>query len=440
MRRNVGPHEVAKKAPLACAWTPGDRKATNMAGSQACLRDGKAKDSHDSRVLSIVLISRADQVMTAMKAEVFRCAAEIRAELTDIGQALNLRRRTDERLVLLVHLESEDDLSKLSRLSGAFPNSSIVAVMDIALDPITLLMTMRAGATQVLPLPLETADFQAVMDRIFIQNGGSGPRGSTIIAVCGVTGGCGATAVSINLGYEISQSSQNQCILLELSRSVGKFATYLDINPRFTIDDILCSIESMDAHQVKQLLTPITERLDIIAGLPRVGRQWTVNPEDLVRLIDYANRLANVTILDLPCSCDDYYFKILATADQVVLVGEQNIPSVGMLKLVSESLSQEGIAATQTLVINRYIPKLPGLSTEHLEERLQVSKLHTIANDYHAMSAAVNHGLPLRLESRHSRTLTDIDNLVRMLVPSEQPEELKKPQAGMLDLVRVRLA
>lgn len=389
------------------------------------------RDSHTS--LKVVLVSRNDRVLCAMRAEVLECAAAVHAEFHEVGEALGLRRRAGDKLVFLVHVDCDDELAMLTRLSGAFPNSPILAVMDIALDSMTLLLAMRAGATQVLPLPLQPDDFRAVMDRIFIQYGGRESQSKTVIAVSGVTGGSGATTLALNLGYEIAQTREAHCIVIELSRSIGMLATYLDITPRFTIDDVLRNVERMDAHQVKQLLTPITDRFDIIAGLPNAGRQWSACPDELVRLVEYANRMADVTILDLPFACDDFYFNILSAVDQVVFVGEQSIPSVGMLKMISDSLIPEGIAVSKHLVINRYNPRLPGLTIESLEERLDVPKLHTIANDFASVSSAVNHGWPLRLESPRSRTLTDIDSLAGALLAEKESNEPSKPTDGILN-------
>ena len=48
----------------------------------------------------------------------------------------------------------------------------------------------------------------------------------------------------------------------------------------------------------------------------------------------------SVALFDVPCTYDDMYFETLAIADQVVLVGEQKIPSIRTLKLVCEALTR----------------------------------------------------------------------------------------------------
>src|SRR5207245_316542 len=116
------------------------------------------------------------------------------------------------------------------------------------------------------------------------------------------------------------------------------------------------------------------------------------------------------------------YLKTLAAADQVVLVGEQTVPSIRALRLISDALHKEEGIRTEKLVINRYNPKISGFSASHLEDLLKVPPLRTIAHDP-AVTAAVNNGRPLRLEAPRSQALADIDTLVHdFLAIDKQPE------------------
>src|SRR5207237_844237 len=86
----------------------------------------------------------------------------------------------------------------------------------------------RAGASQVLPLPLGLADLKAALHAVKVRH--SSPQSVAarrVVAVSGVTGGCGATTIAINLAYEVSHLFDLSCVLVELA-PMGMIATCLD--------------------------------------------------------------------------------------------------------------------------------------------------------------------------------------------------------------------
>jgi Flp pilus assembly CpaE family ATPase len=88
------------------------------------------------------------------------------------------------------------------------------------------------------------------------------------------------------------------------------------------------------------------------------------------------------------------------------------------------------------LVINRYDPKIQGFTVLDLNKILQVSRWHTIADDPAAVVAAVNHGVPLRLEAPQSRVLTDIDALARTLLGMGGQPDSNTKALGVLGRMR----
>src|SRR5439155_2888497 len=125
---------------------------------------------------------------------------------------------------------------------------------------------------------------------------------------------------------------------------------------------------------------------------------------------------SNVALFDVPCTYDDLYFETLMVADQVVLVGEQKIPSIRTLKLVCEALARVDGARKLHIIINRYDPRMPGFGAERLKTLLEVSNLMTICNDYAAVMASINHRRPLRQEAPRSPALADINKVVTTLL------------------------
>src|SRR5262245_15313274 len=143
-----------------------------------------------------------------------------------------------------VRLQSASALPHLKRLSASFPGFPILALLNAPGDPNAAIGAMRMGASQVVLLPLQSEDFKAALDCIAVQCGQT--VANQVIAVAGVTGGCGATTIAINLAYEFAHLHQRRTVLAELSLQMGKLPLYLNVDPRYTTHEILREIHRLD--------------------------------------------------------------------------------------------------------------------------------------------------------------------------------------------------
>src|SRR5205823_12684285 len=127
--------------------------------------------------------------------------------------------------LFIVHVPNSQMLPKLRQLTGVFTGQPILAIVDATVDSTVLLGAMRSGAAQVVPLPIQAEDFKAAMDCIASQYA-TAVQQNQVIAISGVTGGCGATVLAVNIAYEIASQHNQTAILSELSLQIGKLAAY----------------------------------------------------------------------------------------------------------------------------------------------------------------------------------------------------------------------
>jgi pilus assembly protein CpaE len=364
--------------------------------------------------LNIVLIGGDESVLPHVRREALNHGATIDAEFSDLPSALNeLGTNTDKSRLFIVYVDSGDELTQLKRLSSTFVGRPIIALVNPDKDGSMILKAMRAGALQVVILPLRREDFGAALDCIAVQFGLARGRAKTI-AVAGATGGCGATTIALNLAYELAYLKQVNCILMELSLRMGVLASQLDVQPRYTTSDLLFDMDNVDSYAVNQALTRIADNFSILPGPYQTIEPGVIQAANVLKLIDFAGHLAEVVVLDVPCTFDELYFKSLSAADKVVLVTQQKVSSIRGAQMVCNALPD----LRPALVVNRYDPKLSGFSADRLRSLLKCPELTTVANDT-VVGAAADHGRPLRLQGPRSRVLADIGKLVEDLAPKE---------------------
>ena len=363
--------------------------------------------------MNIVLICRDARVLAEVHREILNNSATVDAEFADVSSVFEaLESKADESRLFIVHVGSSSDLLQLKRLSGTFVGRPIIALVDASRDVSLAVKAMRSGAMQVILLPIERADFGAALDCVAAQCGLAPGRAKTI-AVAGATGGCGTTTIAVNLAYELACMKHVKCILIELSLRMGVLASHLDVQPRCTTSDLLYD-DRLDSDILNHGLTLIVENFSILPGPYQTIEPGIIKAENVLKLIELAGHLAEVVILDVPCTFDEFYFQALSTADTVILVTQQQVSSIRGAQMVCEALPD----VSMRVVVNRYDPKLTGLTADRLRTRLRCPELTTIANDP-AVGAAVDHGRALRLQSSGSRALADIRKLMEGLVPKE---------------------
>ena len=372
--------------------------------------------------LSVTLVGCQENVQRHVLSMLISQQAQLEGQYADAETAVNaLRETTNQSRLFIAHVPTSLHLPRLKTLTANFAGHPVVALVDAVADPAMLLGAMRAGAAQVVPLPISPEDFRAAMECIAQQFGQSASINQAI-AVSGVTGGCGATTLAINLAHDLASQQHKTVILSELSLQIGKLAAYLDVSPTQTTYDLLSERDRLNPQSVQKALARVSDRFDVLAGEYRQITPLTATTPEILRLINICKGLANFAIFDLPCTYDDMYFETLAASDQVVLVGEQKIPSIRTLKLVCEALERVDGLKNLHIVINRYDAKMPGFGAERLKNLLGRPEILTVANDYASVMASINHGRPLRQESPRSPALLDMEKVVRKLMNlTDQP-------------------
>jgi pilus assembly protein CpaE len=370
----------------------------------------------------VVLIGVGETLLPAVRLELTNVAATLEAEYRGADTALEgLRTERKEKKLFVVHFESPEDAKCIRRLVETQQGSPILALVDVADHPLNLLEANRAGAMQVIPLPMQPTDLRQALNCVALQYRPP-TNDCPVIAFTGSAPGCGATTLATNAAYEIAVQRKQHTILIELAPQMGAIATNLDIQPAYTLSDLLADPEQMDAQLVQRSLVRVADNFDVLAGSRVGGPRGVVPLSGVFRVLDYVRPLAQHVLLDVPCTYDDFQFEALGSAGQVVLVGEQSIASIRSLKLILDTLRPGRGPNTFHVVMNRYDANMEGLTVGNLEKALGLTNIRTIPDDRPGVLLAANEGKLLRQLNPDSAVLAGIDDLVdRLLGTHDSP-------------------
>lgn len=371
---------------------------------------------------NIVLAGCAADLLPTLRSEFSNRNASIKVELPRLDQLAKVRPSdASERMLFVVQIRGSSDLEHVKRLKTQFVGQPVLVLIDANAPSSLLLAAMRVGASQVVTLPLERSDLAAALEGLHIQQLGLPQSQGRLIAVSGVNGGCGGTTIALNLAAQLSEHPQTNTILTELTMPVGMLVTHLDVEPKYTLADLLRYGSELDLEVVAQALAPITERFKVLLGPSHAFRASESQQAGVARILHLLRFLADVVVVDIPWTFDDHYLEILSAADQVILVAEQRIPSIRNLQLVLDGLGVNR-ASECIVVLNRYDPQMRGFTTTELTELVKMSRVVTVRNDP-KIPEALNNGRALHVHAVDASALDDLEALQRLLTAGEGSEK-----------------
>ena len=373
----------------------------------------------------VVCVGLAEEVFASLTPLLRARGSDCAHSFADLASATaDAEAHPAESHLFIVHVPPDLDLTRLAALTARFPGQPVLTLLPGGSDIPRVLAAQRAGAAQVVTLPLREADFLQALDCLIVQFAPP-PQDAHVLAVCGVSGGAGATTLALNLACEIAQTpgARRSVLLVELARGMGTLATYLDIAPELTTHDLVRDAVHLSAAGVRRAVAHVSPGLGVLVGPYEEITPGAISSRNVFQLIELCRKLASVVILDVPCTLDDLQFETLTLADRVALVGVQSVSSVRTLEKVRDTLEREQGIHDQVLVLNRYEPAVPGFSAERIAQLLGVPTVSTVANDLSVM-AAQNHAKPLLAAAPHSPVIGDVRRLAARLsnAPAPPPE------------------
>ncbi len=376
--------------------------------------------------LPVVLVGVETNHLPVVRRELTHLGADVECELATVASAAECLRRTRTQLrLVIVQVGPQCEIPDMERLGDEFSTWPVLALVPDVSTGREVLEVNRAGACQVVGLPLVRADFHRALNLIGAQFG-RGLLDRHVFAVAGAVGGSGTSTIAINLAHEVALKFRRAAILAELSLQAGALTSHLDLRPRATLADLLRQIHRVDDMLVEKSLVPVCDGLKVLVGAPEVVPIHGVEPAHLARIIACFRKLADVTVLDIPDMFHGLGPTALDGADRVVLVGVQNLPSIRSMKLFCEHVPEERLNHSVWVVINRYDPHLKGFTVAEVRELLGLPNVVTVANDFRAVNTALNHGKPLRQVAPTTPIFRDLDSLIQGLLGLE-PQKVQGP-------------
>jgi len=370
--------------------------------------------------LSVVLVHRDSNERAQLRAA-FEAVGmvQIAGERPDQrgGFALARQIRPDILVLELDRRGQEETLVAAAQYHMENPEVSLFLTTD-QLDSDILLRAMRTGAQDVLRRPFDRSALSAAIERVAAlktrKHGGAGGR--TVITVFSNKGGLGCTTIATNMALSLRQLTGREVALADLDHQSGDVAFLMGLDPGRSIADVVDSAR-LDSASVQDSLAKHPSGVRVLPQPEQLDRADDLKPGMVGGVVEVLSSMFDFVVLDAPHGFSDATVELFDRSSTILLVTELSIPSARAARRAIEVFQRLNYLVTPDRVrpiVNRYLEPGP-ISITQFEDALGMPIAARIANDYAAVSRAINLARPLCEDAPSSRATRDLMALARRL-------------------------
>jgi pilus assembly protein CpaE len=336
-------------------------------------------------------------------------------------EAIELSKELKPDVVLMdINMPDMDGITatEMIRRNNSF---SQIVILSVQGDPNYMRRAMLAGARDFLTKPPVVDELTAAirragkMARDEKQKGttisqGGGPGASSlagaavsygkVILVYSPKGGTGSTTVAINLGMTL-QSEETPVALVDGNLEFGDLAVFLNLQGKLTIVDLASRADELDPEIVEEvMINHHASGLKILSCPSRPEYAESVSGEQFGKVLDYLRRLYSYIVIDAASSLTDVTLAALDTADVILLITTQDIPSIKNARLFLDLVDVLKISRRRIVFIMNKFDKRIGITADKVSESFKQDILAVLPSDERVVIPSVNRGVPFMLGDR----------------------------------------
>lgn len=281
---------------------------------------------------------------------------------------------------------------------------------------------VRAGAHDVVPLPLDLEELETALDPIRRMVASEGPRQRAshqkLVTVIKSEGGVGATALLAQMATRFAAAERaagRECCLIDLDIQFGDAALQLGLQPALGFADLLQAGKRLDGDMLRSVAAQHGSGLRVVSAPHEIMPLEAITSDQLLGVIEFATAEFGTVFVDLPTNWTNWSLSLLARSDLVLLVTELRVPSLHRARRQLDLLASQDLNHLDVRVVINRSEKgfFRNVGPADAERVLNRPISFSVANDHATMTQAIDRGVPLDEVKRKCALVKDIEAMNR---------------------------
>ncbi|TIX54086.1 MAG: response regulator, partial [Mesorhizobium sp.] len=306
-----------------------------------------------------------------------------------------------------------NEIEALQRITRRLERRAAIIVVTQEFNASAARILVQLQVADFLVKPLTTADLVRSCVRALEGPGREENTESQIYTFMPAAGGVGTTTLTLQTAFQLHHSvtrGSSTCVV-DLNFQQGSCAEYLDLEPRFDINEIENQPERLDRQLLDVMLSKHASGLCVLAAPPRPAEMRTFNADVVVRMLDLVSAYYDNVVIDMPRTWFPWTETVLLGSNKLYIVAEMTVPCLRhtqrLIQAVYETVGKE---VKPNVLVNRFEQRLfeSGIKRADVQAFLGEHFVGGISNNYKLVREAVDRGVPLHEIDPNANVVNDL--------------------------------
>lgn len=253
-----------------------------------------------------------------------------------------------------------------------------------------------------------------------------------MVAVCSAKGGVGRTLISVNLAIALNKKNLN-ISLLDGDFQFGDVSLAMDLQPTFTIKEIIEELGTVESNSINGYLTVHQSGVKVLPSPEKPEYAELVTSDVLLKVVELLRKQSDYLVVDTGIGIQDQTVDVLEQSDTILIVTNLEMTALKSTQLMLETLDKLGLRDKVTLVVNRYDMESL-IKAEDVPEMIGHKQVIYLPNNFKIASQSLNLGIPLVVGQSKSNLSKAIFKTAETIISNQQHtiEGSKKKKGSVL--------
>ncbi len=351
-------------------------------------------------------------------------------------EGIELTKETKPDVVLMdINMPDIDGIVATETIRKNIPFTQIV-ILSVQGDPNYMRRAMMAGARDFLTKPpsvdeltsaIRKAGRMAQDERAKVPArvpAGTGAAVATtpdlsfgkVVTVYSPKGGTGCTMLAVNLAMTL-HNEETRVMLVDSNLQFGDVAVFLNEQGKNSVADLASRADELDPEFVEEVaINHAATGMKILPSPSRPEYAESVTGEQFAKVLQYLRRLYAYIVVDTSSTMDDVTLAAVDSSDLVILLTNQDIPSIKNARLFLDLADVLKISRKRVLFVMNKFDKRIAITPERIGESFKHEISAVLPYDERTVIPSINRGRPFILEDKSrpiSRALLALAEIVR---------------------------